>query len=76
MNDERGHNMIGREMRLLDIYMDGWMGYIKCVYMVPEMHGGMGIVPAKAAALQTSDERNIGQNNNTLHTSLLLLKER
>ena len=55
--------------------MDGWMGYIKCVYMVPEMHG-YGIVPAKAAALQTSDERNIGQNNNTLDTSLLLLKER
>ena len=67
--------MIGREMRLLDIYMDGWMGYIKCVYMVPEMHG-YGIVSAKAAALQTSDERNIGQNNNTLDTSLLLLKER
>ena len=72
MNDERGHNMIGREMRLLDIYMDGWMDAFtwsrKCM--------GMGIVPAKAAALQTSDERNIGQNNNTLDTSLLLLKER
>ena len=59
----------------MDGWMDGWMGYMKCVYMVPEMHG-YGIVSAKAAALQTSDERNIGQNNNTLDTSLLLLKER
>ena len=50
MNDERGHIMIGHEMRQVGIYI--WMDTHACVYLVPECMHGYGIVPAKAGALQ------------------------